>query len=384
LQKTLREKGILMGPALPMGLSYLDITNFRNLISVRLNPILQGFNVIYGNNGSGKTSLLEAIYYMSLGRSFRSTIVDRIVHRVADRFSLFSHFSSIADHIVPLGLERHQNGNIKIRINEQDAHSIAELAVFLPVQLMDTHCYKMLDGGPLFRRKYLDGGVFYFNPDFLRIWREFNRVLKQRNAALRAKVSYNELKVWSDELIQYAKKIHFLRKEYLDCLRPLLMDKVSTLLDISHVQVDYQPGWNQEQSYEEVIAQTLSKDYQLGYTQSGPHKADLSITMNQVPLKDILSRGQQKLSVCAMIIARGAVLLSHVNKRPIYLVDDLPSELDLTSRSRLVTLLSKQDAQLFVTGVERESWEELLKETLLPRKMFHVEHGCLTEIPLSI
>jgi len=162
------------------------------------------------------------------------------------------------------------------------------------------------------------------------------------------------------------------------------MESLSALLEITNLQIAYQPGWNKGQEYEEAIAQSLDKDYHLGYTQLGPHKADLSITMNQVPIKDILSRGQQKLFVCAMIIARGAVLLSHVNKRPIYLVDDLPSELDFMSRSRLVTLLSKQDTQLFVTGVARESWEELLKNTLLPMKMFHVEHGCLREMPLSI
>lgn len=360
-----------------MGLTYLDISNFRNLTSVSLQPISHGFNFICGNNGSGKTSLLEAIYYLSLGRSFRSTIIDRIIRRSARKFSIFAHLASNTNYSVPIGLERQVKGELKLRISGKDAHSIAELANLLPIQLIDSHCHSLLDAGPVFRRKYLDWGIFYLNADFLRVWRQFNRALKQRNAALRGYISRKELEPWTYELVAGALHLDRMRREYVEQLIPLLEKTVSELLPITDFKITYQPGWDQSNSYLEILQQSIDKDLHLGYTQYGPHKADLKISVDRIPAKDILSRGQQKLFVCAMIVARGALLQGDV-KRPIYLVDDLPSELDIISRSSLLALLSKQEAQIFVTAVELANWGACLASSSM--KMFHVEHGNVKEM----
>lgn len=148
-----------------MALLRLDITDFRNLTSVKLEPIPQGFNLIFGNNGSGKTSLLEAIYYLSLGRSFRSTVISHIIGKTADKFSLFANIMTAASQSTPIGIERHQCGEIKMRISGKDARSIAELANLTPIQLINSHCYNLLDT-PSFRRRYLDWGAFYISRSF--------------------------------------------------------------------------------------------------------------------------------------------------------------------------------------------------------------------------
>src|SRR5438105_15441352 len=137
-----------------MGLSLLDISEFRNLASVKLHPMNEGFNCIHVKNGSGKTSLLEAIYYLSLGRSLRSSQTDRIIRHTTNKLSIFGYISPKDAQPVPLGLERHRDGKIKFRINGEEACSIAELASLLPVQLMDSNCHQLLDSGPIFRRKY--------------------------------------------------------------------------------------------------------------------------------------------------------------------------------------------------------------------------------------
>ena len=225
---------------------------------------------------------------------------------------------------MPIGVERHQTGDIKMRIDGKDIHSIAELASVTPVQLIDSHCHHLLDAGPSFRRKYLDWGIFYLNNDFLHLWRQFERALKQRNAALHGQLSKKELDSWTHELIEHATQLDQLRRDYVEYLIPLLKEAIAELLTLDSLEIRYQSGWDESVSYQEILTRSFAKDAHLGHTQFGPHKADLKITIKGVPAKDILSRGQQKLFVCAMILARGALLKRHANKTPIYLVDDLP------------------------------------------------------------
>jgi DNA replication and repair protein RecF len=360
-----------------MPLTRLDISNFRNLISNRLDPIPHGFNLIHGHNGSGKTSILEAIYYLSLGRSFRSSISSRIIRNTSDKFCIFAQSEHGDGGIVPIGVERNLQGDMKIRISGKEAKSIAELADLIPIQLINSHCYNLLDAGPQFRRKYLDWGVFYLNKDFLRTWKAYIQTLKQRNAILRRRGSPKELSIWTQELAAKAILLDQFRRQYTENLFPLLLSTATDLLPVCDVRLTYQPGWDESQAYQAVLEASIERDIQLGYTQFGPHRADLKITINKVIAKDILSRGQQKLFVCAMILAQGALLHKYVNKKPIYLIDDLPAELDAVSRSNLIALLSKQETQVFVTAVERESLSKCLLG--LPLKMFHVEHGDVKE-----
>ncbi len=360
-----------------MPLLHLKISNFRNLISAQFQPIIQGINFIVGHNGSGKTSMLEAIYYLSLGRSFRSSITDRIINSSAQKLSIFANIASEQAVCDAIGLERQADGGLKIRINGRDAFSITDSASLLPVQLMDSNGHHLLDGGPAIRRKFLDWGVFYKNPDFLRGWRQFERLLRQRNAALRGQRPRKEVSAWTSELVLHAISIDEMRKNYVAQFIPCLQATITELLDIAHLKISYLSGWDQSQHYAHVLEQSIAKDFQFGYTQYGPQKADLKILINGVPAKDILSRGQQKLFVCAMIIARGTLLWNGTKRRPVYLVDDLPSELDVTSRSKLLALLSKQEAQIFVTSVDRDSLGSSVANDFI--KVFHVEHGHVSE-----
>jgi DNA replication and repair protein RecF len=354
-------------------LVYLDISNFRNLVSVKMEPIPLGFNYIYGNNGSGKTSLLEAIYYLSLGRSFRCSLLERVIQKSANKLSIHTRLATQNNQITLIGLERNVLGEIKIRVDGHDVYSVAELTSLIPMQLIDSQCHHLIDAGPVFRRKYLDWGAFYLNNDFLRHWKQFQYALKQRNAGLRRQIALKELDAWTYELIKSAEHLERSRHYYLTQLVPLLEATTAELLDLPDLKISYYPGWDLSKHYHTVLQQTIDRDFHLGYTQLGPHKADLKITIRGVPAKDILSRGQQKLFVCGMILARGTLLQRCADKKPIYLVDDLPSELDKVSRANLITLLSKQKAQIFVTAVECNNQSNVLTNS--PLKRFYVEQG---------
>lgn len=361
-----------------MGIARLEISQFRNLNTVKIRPILTGFNFFFGKNGSGKTSLLEAVHYLSLARSFRSSLHARVIQREASKCSVFAEVATLGEQYIPVGLERDLQGACKIRINGKESGSIADLASLTPVQLINSHCYNLLEGGPAFRRKYLDWGAFYQSPEFLRCWRHYERALKQRNAGLRARLTKKELKGWDEALILAAERLDELRRVYIALLSPLLLSSVTTLLPFSAISMEYVPGWNDKHTYRDALLSSFEKDIQTGFTQLGPHRADLKIMVDGVPAKDILSRGQQKLFVCAMILTQGSLLKTQLNKGPIYLIDDLPSELDETSKSRLINLLSMQETQVFVTAVDQDCLTNCLNQA--PVKMFHVEHGNVMDV----
>jgi len=361
-----------------MAISDLRIKDFRNLKEVEIKPCETGINILYGDNGSGKTSLLEAIYYLGLGRSFRSSFINSIIHHSSSKFSLFAQLINNSQRKIHIGIERELTGSVRIRLDEKDTNAISELATLLPMRIINSFSFQLFEAGPALRRKYLDWGLFYHNDQFLPCWRAFERVLKQRNSLLREKKSKSELEVWTLQLVQYGDELNNLRKNYVLELIPYIQSMINELLDIQNFKMDYQSGWNEEKNYSDVLNQNYHEELRLGTTQLGPHRADLDITINGLDIKHFLSRGQQKLLICAMILAQGRLMTKHVNKQLIYLVDDLPSELDNHSRNKLISLLSRQPTQIFITAIEKQMIGNFINDFGVTNKVFHVKHGDIT------
>lgn len=363
-----------------MLLSSLRVTNFRNLASAALTPTAHGLNIICGRNGSGKTSILEAIYYLGRGRSFRSSTVGRLVQQETEQFSIFSQLVSDGQRQLPVGVERHINGTTRLRVAEKEATNVAELATLLPIQLIHSQSHQLFESGPAFRRKYLDWGLFYQFDNFLPTWRQFERILKQRNAALKNRRPKKEIDAWTEALIIPAITLDKLRREYVQLLVPTLKAFTQELMLDSSIDIQYQSGWPDEMDFHEALIQHFVDDYRQGHTQVGPHRADLNIRIQAIPAKHFLSRGQQKLLICAMILAQGSLLTNSANKELVYLVDDLPAELDLPSRMKLISLLSKQKTQVFITAIERETIDDQMSHPLNAAiRVFHVEHGSIEQ-----
>lgn len=355
-------------------LTHLKADNFRNLTEFEINPS-PSFNILYGDNGSGKTSCLEAIYYLSLGRSFRSRLAHRIITHDKPNLSLCAQLQS-QNRSINLGIERHQNAKSKIRINGEDSNTTAALAEALPLQLIDSNSDHLLVGGPKPRRQFIDWGVFHVERAFLSIWQDYVRALKQRNAALKQQAPLPQINLWNEILSRAGAEIDVYRQRYLQELMPVFLEIWQNLMGGNDIQVTYTRGWPKDKPLGECLNESSVRDAQLGYTYFGIHRADLSLSSNKIPAQDLLSRGQQKLLVYALRLSQGKLLQQQTGKTCIYLIDDLSTELDQDKRERAASVLAKLGAQVFVTGVFENDLKDML--SLEGSKLFHVEHGRIT------
>jgi DNA replication and repair protein RecF len=224
-----------------MQLSRLEIQHLRNLTGAKVTPG-SIFNLIYGENGSGKTSFLEAIYFLGLGKSFRTHHNQRVIQQGQENFSVFGILQE-KDFSTPMGIQRNREGEMQIRIREQHVASPVELAKLLPLQLINADSHRQLLSTPKYRRQFLDWGLFHVEQSFLPVWQRAARALKQRNAALRANASLAEIQLWSHELIAAAMPLDQLRRTYLQQLHPVFQAISQLFLENIEITWHYQRGW---------------------------------------------------------------------------------------------------------------------------------------------
>lgn len=187
-----------------MSLTRLLIRDFRNIESADLQ-LSPGFNFLVGANGSGKTSVLEAIYTLGHGRAFRSLQIGRVIRHEQDAFVLHGRLQE-GERETAIGLTKDRDGDSKVRIDGTDDHKVAELALMMPMQLITPEGFTLLGGGPKYRRAFLDWGCFHNQAGFFVAWSNLKRLLKQRNAALRQVTRYEQLRPWDKELIPWPNK----------------------------------------------------------------------------------------------------------------------------------------------------------------------------------
>lgn len=354
--------------------SRININNFRNLQQIELSPH-PGFNYIVGANGSGKTSLLEAIFYLGHGRSFKSSVSNRIIQYEQPHLLLYGKINE-KEHNWSVGLQKFRSGESKMRINGEDGNKIADLARLLPMQVISPEGLSLLNGGPLFRRAFIDWGLFHHHSAFFDNWRRLSRALKQRNAALTQVSNYSQLQAWDNEIAPLAEQISQWRNDYVIAISPEIQRCCKLFLPEIEIQISFYYGWDKERSYAELLAENFSRDRSLGYTFSGPQKADLRLKVNGMPVNDILSRGQLKLLMCALRLAQGEFLMQQKSRHCLFLLDDFASELDQDKRQRLAERLQTIGAQVFVTSIMAE---QLGKLRDISHRLYEVKNGLLTE-----
>jgi DNA replication and repair protein RecF len=354
-----------------MILQRIKIQNVRNINEIEIVCAPQ-FNLIYGENGSGKTSILEAIHLLALGRSFRSHVKSRLINHGADNLSVFGELQAEGHRIIPAGIQKFISGNTQIRLSGQDLSSIADIAALLPTQLLNPDSFDLINTGSKLRRQFIDWGLFHVKQDFYKVWAMTERILKQRNAALRQHLPRNEISIWDGEMDELAIILNTMRSEYIQDLLPVFNELASNFRDFPKVDIVYNAGWDITQNLSSQLFQSLAQDLQRGYTRLGPQRASLQIESEGQPVHDILSRGQQKLLVSMMRFAQGELLLRQTGKACLYLIDDLTSELDPGRRKELVELIKQQTGQFFITSLELKDLEYFQDK---PYKMFHVKQG---------
>lgn len=359
-----------------MSLTRLLINHFRNLSNVDIE-LNQGFNFLVGENGSGKTSLLEAIFYLGHGRSFKSHISHRIIQHEQEQFILYGNVME-HQHQWSVGLQKSRQGETTLKINGEDGKKISDLAHLLPMQVITPEGLTLLNGGPSYRRAFLDWGLFHQHPEFYPHWVNLKRLLKQRNAALSQVRSYAELRPWDIELAKLAQMISELRANYAEALRPEIEKTSQFFLPELEIQLSFHQGWEKGSDYAEILAQGFERDRSVGYTMVGPQKADFRFRTYGLPVEDVLSRGQLKLLMCALRLAQGEYLIAQKQRQCLFLIDDFASELDPQKRALLAERLRQSGSQVFVTAITPEQLQQMHWQDQQSDRLFTVKAGNIT------
>lgn len=357
-----------------MYLSRLDVLDVRNIERARLE-LRPGVNLVTGANGSGKTSLLEAVYLLGTGRSFRSNRIAPVIRYGAASLTVFGVLQTPEAAGISLGVQRHRSGETMLKIRGEPVRTASELAAVLPVQLINPDSAEIVTGAPARRRRFLDWGTFHVEHGFLQHWKLYRRALEQRNALLRrSQARAEEFEGWEAQLSTHAEGVDGCRRGFLDRLQPMLSRTLEALGGVREVRLGYTPGWDRDSDLRTVLERQRATDRDMGFTRAGPQRADLRLTHEGKPAADALSRGQQKVLSCALLLAQAQLLAEVEGKRSLCLVDDLPAELDKDHRRRLGALLAGMDSQVLITAVEQDLVLPGLADADQPG-MFHVEHG---------
>lgn len=357
-----------------MRIERLRILGLRCLKNAELD-LSPYINVFVGANGAGKTSVLEAAYLLSHARSFRSGAKDALLQRGASQLSVFAELRHADGRTRRIGLGR-GGARWEARVDGVEV-AIGQLVRECAVVCFEPGAHALIAGAAEERRRYLDWGVFHVEHSFLEVWRRYQRALKQRNSLLRSGSSSDELFVpWEVELAQAAHLIDGCRQEYLDRLRPLLTSCIASLVpELGEVNLRYRRGWPDEVDLAQTLDEQRSRDRTRGHTTLGAHRADWGIVFEHAPLREHLSRGQEKLTALACMLAQAQLYADGCGEWPVVCLDDLASELDVSHQAAVVTQLRAAGAQVLLTGTEIP---QALQEGA--SRLFHVEQGQLTPL----
>ncbi len=351
----------------------LEISGLRNIDQAALD-LSPGLNFFHGDNGAGKTAILEAAHLLVRGRSFRSHRPRELIQRDQEQLTVRAMLIDPALGPRAVAMGRDRSGHTELKINGLPERRLSEAARLVPLQVMLPNVADLVFAGPGTRRQWLDWGTFHVKQDYLRIQRDYLRLLRQRNAALKAdEVSSPEFEAWTAQLVQAAERVDAQRKSHIDALRPLFTAVLAALAPDLDVDLHYVRGWPEGERLDKVLGEWGLREVKLGATQVGPHRADVDLRVGDARAGGLLSRGQAKAVASAMMVSQARLLANGLNQTSVFLIDDVGAELDEGHNARFFQLLDDMDSQILATS------------THLPRggscyagdrmEVFHVEHG---------
>jgi DNA replication and repair protein RecF len=344
----------------------LDITDFRVLERLLLQPA-PGINLICGDNGAGKTSVLEAVFLAARGRSFRHQEAGPFIRSGATRAQVVVHLTSDqgVGHI--LGVERGTREQ-RVRLDSQTIERRSQQVRALPLQVVTPNSHALLEGPPELRRRYLDLGLFHVEHGYHRWYGDYQRALRQRNAALRGHPQI--ARSWDKQLAELAGELSGARQRFIERLDVELQEILARVAPALQVRLAHRPGWDPAGDLAEQLSERWDQDQRQGFTGIGPHRADLVVQAAQVNAAKRLSRGQQKLVVIGLLLAQTVLQKAGAGESPVLLLDDLPAELDGGHRARVSAELVACQCQALITSVDPSSLP-----VASDWAVFHVEQG---------
>ncbi|MGA8709124.1 MAG: DNA replication/repair protein RecF [Steroidobacteraceae bacterium] len=351
-----------------MTLAALQLADVRCLKSAELE-LHSRLNLISGDNGSGKTSLLEALFLLGRGRSFRTRHTAQLIRHGTSRLWVHGTTAPPVEH--SLGIECTRDDGPQIRVDRVVASSRVELSQIFPVQIIDPGIHRLVEEGPAQRRRWFDWAMFHVEPDFLRHWQGYTRALRQRNAALQRG---GDLAPWDTELSRLGQLLTAGRVRLLEALQPY-WSAARTTLGTLDVSIGFFQGWSREMSLAESLRAHRERDLERGLTGVGPHRFDILLRIEGRAAREIVSRGQQKLLGIAMAIAMARFLSERADRPSTLLLDDPAAELDVDRTRALLTTVAGLGVQWVVTTLQPND-----DRLGVPDAVFHVEQGSVRRL----
>lgn len=354
-----------------MGITNFRANRFRNMTSVNVS-LDSKLNFFLGQNASGKTSLLEAVYYLGRAKSFRTRDADNIIQHNETSFQLFAQIDGPTPSRI--GLERSAK-KINVLKNSRPLKALSLLAETLPVLFISTENQRLLLDGPAYRRSMLDWGLFHTKAGYAENYKRYARALSNRNAALKNSLQNDQIALWHPELALQAAIITSARNSHLDAIVRQMRKIYTDVCDDFEFQYRFVPGWKEQENLADQLMRQIDKDRRYGVTSSGPHRDDFRIEVGKKEASVVLSRGQQKRFNIAFVLAQKDVIAQASQRPVVTLIDDLSSELDTDGFYRIINLLESSADQYLITLID--SGQQPFSE--LPGRMFHVEHGKIAQ-----
>lgn len=349
-----------------MILQELSIRHFRNLEHVELS-LHPRCNVFVGGNGQGKTALLEAMYFLSRGQSFRTHMTSPLVQFEYSALSLQAH-TALGDKIY---FEKPVKGLSKLLLNQKKCQRMSDMTKLLPCQLFYQEHFQIIDAASQIRRQLLDWGLFYIYPEYLKIWQDFRRVLLQRNAILKHKGELSSLRLWNKPFVEAAIKIDDYRLRYVNELQQGLLDMQGPSCELRYFN-----GWDKIQQgvhLSETLALQEDLDRKQMYTHAGPHHADLLFLTKHGKGKVEWSRGQQKMILILLKLVQAKLL----NRSCLFLLDDLAAELDQTHLNHVYERLRQVNGQIMMTMLDDAAKNH---EFFADSRWFYLRQGAIEQM----
>jgi len=357
-----------------MYLQKLSLVNFKNLESQSFD-FQQKINCFVGNNGVGKTNILDAIYYLSFAKSyFNSVAVQNIRH--GESFFMIEGDYILDDRNEKIVCSLKKGQKKVLKRNGKSYEKFSEHIGQLPLVIISPADRDLVTEGSDTRRKFIDGVISQQNKNYLKDLLSYNKVLSQRNALLKYFATNRtfdalNLEVYNEQLSEYGARIFEVRKVFLEKFIPIFNEKYQIISDDKEtVNLVYKSQLN-DSSMKDLFQQSLEKDKMLQYTSSGIHKDDLSFEIGNYPIKKFGSQGQQKSYLIALKFAQFEFIKQQSNVVPILLLDDIFDKLDESRVLQIINLVDNDEfGQIFITDTHSERTENIVKQSNKPYQIF--------------
>ena len=353
-------------------ISRLKAQSIRILDNLDINTA-PGINYFYGPNASGKTSVLETVYLLSRVKSFRSSRIGSVVRNGHKTLTIFAE-GRRDNTLFRAGLEK-GHGSLELRYNDQPIQTASSLARLFPVFLIAPDHNLLFYGGPKNRRHWLDWSLFHVKQDYIDVWKNYIKAVRQRNILLKqvSTISEKEIGGWERVIAEESVKVDETRKNYITAINTLMNDEYLPKVLSGATQIVYSQSC-QGDELAEYLAKHRADDARKGYTSAGPHRADIKFFFQDAEISKLMSRGQLKLYGAALVSSQISLLKSKGGSG-LLLVDDIDAELDLDSTKKILALLLENKVQTFISSlsesVELGDWQE-------QNALFHVKQGVVT------